>query len=101
MTPPLLNLTAAAERIGMSREWLRKQVTAELVPCHRFGREVRFTEEQIAQIIADHFQPVKPRLSLVPRAAQSPGPTQPPTQPPRPSGPTPPPKAANPKMRTA
>ncbi len=35
----------------MSHEWLRKKVQKREVPFVRLGRYVRFTEEQLAEII--------------------------------------------------
>jgi len=58
----LVDTRVAAERIGMSYDWLRKQVKAGLVECHRFGRVVRFSDEQIERIKADHLQPVAPAI---------------------------------------
>lgn len=90
-----LDLQQAADEIGMSREWLRKQVTAQLVPCQRYGREVRFTPEQMAQIRAMHEQPVVAALFARPRlvVASDPRPSTPPSTPKPPPGPTAPPKA--------
>lgn len=48
----------AAAEIGMSVSWLKKQVTARLVPHQRYGRVVRFTDEQIAAIRAQFAEPV-------------------------------------------
>jgi hypothetical protein len=72
----MYDLTEAACQLCVSREWLRKQVTAERVACTRLGRKVLFTDEQISQIIADHVQPVanhRPRLSTdaTPAAGQA------------------------------
>jgi predicted DNA-binding transcriptional regulator AlpA len=49
----------AAERIGMSESWLRKQGAKETVPLHRLGRSVHFSESDIQEILA--------RAKVVPR----------------------------------
>ena len=56
---PLRNTKEAAQLLGVSASWLKKQVIARNVPCTRIGRSVRFTEAQIAEIIASRAQPVK------------------------------------------
>lgn len=104
MTGRALDLTEAAAVLGMSREWLRKQVTAQLVPCQRYGRTVRFTPEQIALIQAAHEQPlappIRPRLAAVSPLADG-RPSSPPTSPPPPPRPVAPPKATTRKARSA
>lgn len=42
-----------ALRTGMSVSYWERKVSARSIPFTKFGRSVRFTEEQIAQIIAD------------------------------------------------
>jgi hypothetical protein len=58
----LKDLRAAAVEIGMSPEWLRKKVQAGAVEHHRFGRSVRFSDEQIEQIKAEHLRPRAPSV---------------------------------------
>lgn len=95
----MYDLTEAAQLIHMSREWLRKEVTAGRVECTRFGRNVLFTDEQIDKLIADHKQAVvqhRPRLSIVGAKPPPPPPRRPstpPTQPRQPGKPTQPTKA--------
>jgi hypothetical protein len=101
----MYDLTEAACQLCVSREWLRKQVTAERVACTRLGRKVLFTDEQISQIIADHVQPVanhRPRLSIVGTKSSPPPPpppprrpSVPPTQPRQPGRPTQPTKSTS------
>lgn len=102
MTGRDLDLTETAELLGMSREWLRKQVTAQLVVCQRYGRAVRFTPEQIEAIKVAHeqpvVQPIRPRLAVVTPMA---GPSHPPSTPPPPPRPPAPPKATTRKARSA
>lgn len=42
-----------ALRTGMSVKYWERKVSARAIPFTMFGRAVRFTEQQIAQIIAD------------------------------------------------
>lgn len=48
----LLGFTEAAEALNVNESWLRRAVTANEVPHRRLGRKVRFTEDDIAQIVA-------------------------------------------------
>lgn len=48
----LLDITAAAQVLGVPRVWLRNAVTARTVPFTKIGRHVRFTEHHLAAIIA-------------------------------------------------
>ncbi len=61
MTPPR-NYSQAAEWLQMSESWLRKQVAAGLVPHSKLGRDVRFTEVHLAQILADGERLPRPRI---------------------------------------
>jgi hypothetical protein len=74
-----LDTKAAAELLGMSAEWLRKQAAARLVPHNRYGRSVRFTAEQVAQIRAMSAQPIAsvPDLGAIRRRRASAGLTMP------------------------
>lgn len=56
---PLKDKKYLAEVTGMSVDYWDEQCAAEKVPCTRFGRYIRFTDEQIQQIIAMHE--VKPK----------------------------------------
>lgn len=49
---PLLDITAAAQVLGVRRTWLRDAVTARSVPHTRIGRHVRFSEEHLKAIVA-------------------------------------------------
>lgn len=53
-----LDITAAAEELGLPRSWLRDKVTAHAVPHHRYGKHVRFTTEDLAAIRAASAEPV-------------------------------------------
>jgi len=54
MTYPdgLLDITAAADWLGVRRSWLRDKVTAREVPFTRIGRHIRFTGDHLAEIVA-------------------------------------------------
>lgn len=46
----------AAERLKVSYEWLKKKAQRNEVPCVRLGRHVRFSEQNLLQIIRDGTQ---------------------------------------------
>lgn len=54
----LLNIDQAAEVLNIPAGTLRHKVSARAVPHTRIGRHVRFTAEDIAEIIAAGKQPV-------------------------------------------
>lgn len=62
MNPPR-DYAAAAEWLGMSESWLRKQVAAGEVPHVKLGREVKFTEDHLETILRDRERLPKPRLT--------------------------------------
>lgn len=66
-----LDITAAAEELGLPRSWLRDRVTAHAVPHHRYGKHVRFTTEDLAAIRAASAKPAlnapAPVVQLAPR----------------------------------
>ncbi len=49
---PLLGIAEAAALLNVPESWLRKKVSARLVPYTRLGRHVRFTAEHLDQIVA-------------------------------------------------
>jgi excisionase family DNA binding protein len=51
MTAALLTTAEAAQRLRVSHTWLKKAAAARVVPCTRFGRSVRFSESDLADII--------------------------------------------------
>ena len=70
MKPPPLNFAQAAAWLQRSESWLRKQTAKGLVPYTKVGREVRFTEAHLEQILAaGEYQPRphigRPRLRRV------------------------------------
>lgn len=54
--PTLLTTAEAARKLGISTSWLKRQVAAGAVTHTRFGRAVRFSEEQVAAIIDQRTQ---------------------------------------------
>jgi excisionase family DNA binding protein len=56
----LLTPADVAELLSVSEAWIRRQAAAHLVPCTRLGRQVRFTAEQVQQIVNGAAQPVAP-----------------------------------------
>jgi excisionase family DNA binding protein len=53
----LLTTAEAARKLGISTSWLKRQVAAGAVTHTRFGRAVRFSEEQVAAIVEQRTQP--------------------------------------------
>lgn len=49
---PFLDIDQAAERLRVDREYLRARVKAHTVPFCKFGRHIRFTNDQVAAINA-------------------------------------------------
>ena len=48
----LYTTAEAADMLGVSYDWLKKQLTARRFTHVRFGRSVRLTEEHVQQIVA-------------------------------------------------
>jgi len=65
--PLLFGFPAAARRLGVTESWLRRAVTAKKVPHRRIGNAVRFSADDLAQIVAasavtvDEAPPATPR----------------------------------------
>ncbi len=55
MTDVWLTLREAADRLGVSYEWLRLQALTHKVPHRRIARQYRFTDDDIAAIKAMHY----------------------------------------------
>jgi hypothetical protein len=49
----LYDFAGAAAWLNVRESWLRRAVTAQTVPHRRVGRAVRFTAEDLHQIVAD------------------------------------------------
>lgn len=61
MNPPR-DFAGAAAWLGKSESWLRKQVALGLVPHSKVGRDVRFTDEHLEEIVLDGE--VRPKAPL-------------------------------------
>jgi excisionase family DNA binding protein len=53
----LLDINGLAEHLGVPRTWVRDMVTARQIPVTWIGRHARFSEEDVAQIVAAGKQP--------------------------------------------
>lgn len=53
-----MTFAEAAEVLNVPETWLRKRASAGLVPCTRLGRNIRFTDEHLRDIIAAGESPV-------------------------------------------
>ena len=51
--PNLHTAEEVAQAIGMSDRWVRRKV-AQGAACTRLGHKLRFTDEQVAALLADH-----------------------------------------------
>ncbi|MDI1289363.1 MAG: helix-turn-helix domain-containing protein [bacterium] len=51
-TPRFLSFPEAAGELGVTESWLRRSATAKKVPFHKVGREIRFTEDDLASIVS-------------------------------------------------
>lgn len=71
--PSLLTVDEAAELLSVPASWLRKRVAERKVPCTRLGRHVRFTREQLQDVITASSQPVAsaPLTGLTRRSRRS------------------------------
>jgi excisionase family DNA binding protein len=77
--PQLYTIAEAARVLRVPEGWLRKKVTAGVVPHTRLGRHVRFTDDHLWRIVADGEQrpttpPTQNGQGLSPRARRL-GPT--------------------------
>lgn len=54
---PLLTPAQAAEQIGMSGEWIRKQAQRGTVPHHRLGQSTRFCVTCLEEIARLTYRP--------------------------------------------
>ena len=72
-SPRVYTIAEAARLLRVPEGWLRKKVTAGLVPHTRLGKHVRFTDAHLCRIVADGEQepatPAAPAVQgLSPRA---------------------------------
>lgn len=66
MNIKLIKLKDAVELTGMSKAWFYQQVETNLIPCLRFGKAIRFNEQELLDWIrSGKFQEAKKeRLSV-------------------------------------
>jgi len=48
----LFTIKEAAEVLKIPASWLYERTRRNAIPCHRLGKYLRFTEDDLAQIIA-------------------------------------------------
>jgi excisionase family DNA binding protein len=51
-TPNLYSVPEAARRLNLPVTWLYERTRKNAIPCHRFGKYVRFTDSDLDAIIA-------------------------------------------------
>jgi predicted DNA-binding transcriptional regulator AlpA len=60
MTTRLRGVPDVATELGASEEWVRRQCRAGRFPHHRIARRLRFTDADVAAILADMAVPARP-----------------------------------------
>jgi excisionase family DNA binding protein len=65
--PVLFTYEETAKMLGISVSWLRKQGALGNIPVTRLGRAVRFSAENVQQIIDDHREAPRPPARPAPR----------------------------------
>lgn len=55
----LFTIPEAANILKVPEGWLRKKVSARVVVCTRLGKHVRFTHDQLLELIAANESPVE------------------------------------------
>jgi excisionase family DNA binding protein len=53
----LHTLAEAAEILSIRESWLRDKAEARAIPCTFIGKHLRFSDDDIAQIMADGARP--------------------------------------------
>jgi excisionase family DNA binding protein len=69
--PSLLSFAEAAERLRCSESWLRKRVSRREVPHVRIAGKIRFTEDDLAQIVTKHGVPAELAHPLLDRGGNA------------------------------
>lgn len=60
MIATTISVAELAETLGKSGEWVARQCRAGRFPHHKIGARTRFTEEDVAAILADTAKPATP-----------------------------------------
>jgi len=58
-----------ADDLGVGAEWVRQQCRAGRFPHHLIGRRLRFTEQDVAEILAETAKPATPPAATPARPA--------------------------------
>lgn len=66
MSTRTLGVDQVAAELGVSEEWVRRQCRAGRFPHHRIARRLRFTDADLAAILAVMAVPQRPALVSVP-----------------------------------
>jgi excisionase family DNA binding protein len=101
----LRDVAEAAKWLNIGKSTLQRLVTAHAVPCRRIGRLVRFSQEDLDEIVASRKQPVMAlptRAQIIAIRADKNRPNNPPPQKtnPPPAGPKTEPPPAGPKRQS-
>jgi excisionase family DNA binding protein len=70
VTAPLRTFEEAAAILSIPASTLKKAVTARRIPHTRIGRHIRFTDDDIARIVAMHHVDTGPTARAVERRAR-------------------------------
>lgn len=49
--PALHDVTWMAAKLNRSEDWIRRAANRGDLPCHRIGRSLRFTEQDLADVL--------------------------------------------------
>lgn len=55
--PLLITLEEAAEALSVPTSWLRTRVAEHKIACTRLGRHIRFTRQQLQELVDMSVQP--------------------------------------------
>jgi len=53
---PLLNAEQAAALLNVKTSWVREATRRKRLPCHRFGKHVRYDRRELAAYVAEHAE---------------------------------------------
>jgi excisionase family DNA binding protein len=61
LSEPLLDYQQAADHLGVTKKWLQRAVQQRRIPHHRLGHYVRFTPDDLNEIVEAARQPAATR----------------------------------------
>jgi excisionase family DNA binding protein len=64
--PRFKSVPDVAAELGVSEEWVRRQVRAGRFPHYRIAQQIRFSDEDLAVIVADMARPATPQPAQPP-----------------------------------